>query len=80
MQSADAGREKETHLDAIGPSQRLARSTRGGGATSVERLSHGGIYGLDYCWEISQDDDYRPGIVERPGNYVWNVLFDRDDQ
>ena len=38
------------------------------------------VYGPDYCWEISQDDDYRPDIVERPGDYVWNDLFDRDDE
>ena len=38
------------------------------------------VYGPDYCWEISQDDDYRRDIVERPGDYVWNDLFDRDDQ
>ena len=38
------------------------------------------VYGPDYCWESSQDDDYRPDIVERPGDYVWNDLFDRDDQ
>ena len=38
------------------------------------------VYGPDYCWETSQDDDYRPDIVERPGDYVWNDLFDRDDQ
>ena len=37
------------------------------------------VYGPDYCWEISLDDDYRPDIVERPGDYVWNDLFDRDD-
>ena len=34
------------------------------------------VYGPDYC---SQDDDYRPDIVERRGDYVSNDLFDRDD-
>jgi hypothetical protein len=37
------------------------------------------VYWPDSCWEISQDDDHRPDIVERPGDYVSNDLFDRDD-
>ena len=39
-----------------------------------------GVYGPDYCWETSRDDDYRHDIVERRGDYVWNDLFDRDDE
>ena len=36
------------------------------------------VYGPDYCWKITWDDDYRPDIVERPGDHVWNDLFDGD--
>ena len=38
------------------------------------------VYGPGYCsQDDDQDDDYLPDIVERPGDYVSNDLFDRDD-